>query len=64
MLEARRASGKDDVTGKTDSHIWENEQDVFDLWIQKWQQGCKGQMELKDFLDYIQENEKDVIDQR
>ena len=45
MLEVRKMNGKD---GK--GYSWENEQDVFDWWIQKYQQGCKGQMELKDFI--------------
>lgn len=46
MLEEKSKEGK---TGK--GYTWENEQDVFDWWIQKWQQGCKGQMELKDFIE-------------
>ena len=51
MLKIRKLSGEDDVTGKKNSHVWETEQDVFDWWIQKWQQGCKGQMNMSDFMN-------------
>ena len=46
MLECRKPKRKDEK-----GYTWKNEQDVFDWWIQKWQQGCKGQMELKDFIE-------------
>lgn len=48
MLEVRKASGKDDVTGKEDSHRWENGQDVYEWWIEEFKRIPKGQLSLFD----------------
>lgn len=46
MLEVRKASGKDDVTGKNDFHQWETGQDVYEWWIEEFKRNPKGQMSL------------------
>lgn len=45
MMQARRDSGKDDVTGKEGFHVWVTGQDVYDWWI-NGKDGIKGQTEL------------------
>ena len=51
MLEVRKASGKDDVTGKDDTHKWETGEDVFNWWMEKWRYEVKGQISLFDETD-------------
>lgn len=48
MLEARKADGKDDVTGKEGWHRWETGEDVFNWWVREGKKNCKDQMTLFD----------------
>lgn len=48
MLEARKASEKDDVTGKVGLHKWKNGEDVYRWWIQD--DSIDGQMNINDFI--------------
>ena len=49
MMEKRRASGKDDVTGKEGLHRWTDGESVFRWWIND--DGIEGQMNIFDFID-------------
>lgn len=48
MLDARKASGKDDVTGKEGFHVWNTGNDVFEWWIESYTRQVKGQMTIED----------------
>lgn len=51
MLEARRAKGKDDVTGKEGFHRWETGQDVYNWWVSDGSKDYYGQMNLMEIND-------------
>lgn len=50
MLERRRESGKDDVSGKDGYHVWKTGQDVFDWWIEERKRNIKGQVTIDEWL--------------
>lgn len=49
MLERRRASGKDDITGKVGLHKWVNGEAVYRWWIMD--DTIPGQMTIDDYLN-------------
>lgn len=49
MMDARRASGKDDVTGKDGNHIWRTGEDVYRWWTNDT--SAKGQTTIFDFME-------------
>lgn len=55
MLKARKAAGKDDVTGKIDSHKWETGEDVFNWWIEKYKNVVKGQIGFDENMNFYEE---------
>jgi hypothetical protein len=56
MLEARKAAGKDDVTGKVGLHKWINGEAVYRWWTQD--DSIEGQMNINDFL--TEENHEEI----
>lgn len=50
MLEKRRQSGKDDITGKEGWHRWKTGQDVFNWWIGEGEVNVHGQISIEEFM--------------
>ena len=46
MLKARKAKGKDDVTGKDGYHAWHTAEDVMSWWMEEYKYNIKGQERL------------------
>lgn len=51
MLEHRRESGKDDITGKEGYHRWETGQDVFNWWVSDNRKDIYGQMDFNGLME-------------
>lgn len=49
MLETLRNKQKKD--GSKREIEWQNGQEVFEWWVQKYRQECRGQMKMEDFID-------------